>query len=280
VEAALPRLIPAAAPERLKEAMLYSLMAGGKRFRPLLVMAAAKALGAEPEPLAEAACALEFIHTYSLIHDDLPAMDDDTLRRGMPTSHVKFGEALAILAGDTLNTEAFRILAEHPDDRSPAVRLKAVEVLARASGGEGMAGGQVLDMDAPSAPVTEERLLAIHTGKTARLIQASIVLGALYAGADTEQEAAFAALGLKAGLLFQVADDILDETATAEEMGKSAGKDLRQGKLTAPAVWGLSGAVARARGMEVDALEVIGPLGARAEELRELIRMVCAKLPT
>jgi geranylgeranyl diphosphate synthase type II len=279
VEAALPRLVPSAAPPRLQEAMLYSLMAGGKRFRPLLVMASARALGAHPEPLAQAACALEFIHTYSLIHDDLPAMDDDTLRRGMPTSHVKFGEALAILAGDALNTEAFRILTLHPSACPAQTRLRAVEVLAWASGGEGMAGGQVLDMDAQGAPATEERLLAIHAGKTARLIQASIVLGALYAGADAESEAAFAELGLKAGLLFQVADDILDETSTAEEMGKSTGKDLRQGKLTAPAVWGLEDAIERARGMESDALKVLEPLGPPAEELRELVRMVCAKLP-
>ena len=279
VESALPRLVPAAAPERLREAMLYSLMAGGKRFRPLLVMAAAKALGAHPEPLARAACALEFIHTYSLIHDDLPAMDDDTLRRGMPTSHVKFGEALAILAGDALNTEAFRILSLHPSACAAQTRLRAVEILAWASGGEGMAGGQVLDMDAPGDPVTEERLLSIHAGKTARLIQASVVLGALYAGADSEREAAFAELGFNAGILFQVADDILDETSTAEAMGKSAGKDLRQGKLTAPAVWGLGGAVQRARAMEVECLALLGPLGPAAEELRALIRMVCEKLP-
>jgi geranylgeranyl diphosphate synthase type II len=279
VEETLPRLVPPEAPERLKEAMLYSLMAGGKRFRPLLVMASAKALGAPPEPLAQAACALEFIHTYSLIHDDLPAMDDDTLRRGRPTSHVQFGEALAILAGDALNTEAFRLLALHPAACPAAVRLRAVEVLARASGGEGMAGGQVLDMDAPSAPATEERLLAIHTGKTARLIQAAVVLGALYAGADAAREAAFAELGLQAGLLFQVADDVLDETATAEEMGKSAGKDREQGKLTAPAVWGLEAAARRARAMEAECLALLQPLGPAAEELRELVRMVCAKLP-
>ncbi len=278
IEETLPRLVPPQAPERLKEAMLYSLMAGGKRFRPLLVMASARALGAHPEPLAEAACALEFIHTYSLIHDDLPAMDDDTLRRGMPTSHVRFGEALAILAGDALNSEAFRILALHPSPCPAQTRLRAVEVLAWAAGGEGMAGGQVLDMDAPGAPATEERLLAIHAGKTARLIQAAVVLGALYAGVDAQSEAAFAELGMKTGLLFQVADDILDETSTAEQMGKSAGKDREQGKLTAPAVWGLDGALRRARAMEGECLSLLEPCGPAGAELRELVGMVCAKL--
>jgi len=279
VEAALPGLVPAQAPEALRGAMLYSLTAGGKRFRPLLVLASAKALGAPPLPLVTAACALEFIHTYSLIHDDLPAMDNDTLRRGMPTSHVKFGEALAILAGDALNTEAFRILTDHPVTAPSGARLEAVRTVAAAAGAEGMAGGQALDMEAPGTAPTEKALIAVHTGKTARLIQVSLELGALYAEAGKAKRAAFSDMGLKAGLLFQIADDILDETSSSKEMGKSAGKDREQGKLTAPKVWGLKGAVARARGMEAELLNALAPHGSAAEELRELLQMICNKLP-
>jgi geranylgeranyl diphosphate synthase type II len=279
IEAALPGLVPGEAPSALREAMLYSLMAGGKRFRPLLVMAAGKALGADPLPLVQSACALEFIHTYSLIHDDLPAMDNDTLRRGMPTSHVKFGEALAILAGDALNTEAFGILTAHPASIPPDMRLEAVRLVAAAAGAAGMAGGQALDMEAPSAAPSEEALMAVHSGKTARLIQVSIVLGALYAGADGVKRQEFSSMGLEAGLLFQVADDILDETSTAEEMGKSAGKDRQQNKLTAPKVWGLRESVTRARMLEAEILKVLEPFGPPAGELCELIRIICLRLP-
>ena len=151
IEEILPVLVPEATPPSLREAMLYSLLAGGKRFRPLLVLASAHALGREADLLVEAACATQFIHTYSLIHDDLPAMDNDVLRRGKPTSHVRFGEATAILAGDALHTEAFHILSLHPATVAPEIRIRSIETLARASGAEGMAGGQVLDMEASEA---------------------------------------------------------------------------------------------------------------------------------
>jgi geranylgeranyl diphosphate synthase, type II len=278
VEASLPRLVPAQAPEALREAMLYSLMAGGKRFRPLLILASARALGADPLPLADAACAVEFIHTYSLIHDDLPAMDNDTLRRGMPTSHVRFGEALAILAGDALNTEAFRILAEHPPGAGAATRLETVRLMAEAAGPEGMAGGQVLDMRA-APDAGEDALLAVHTGKTARLIQVCFHLGSLYAGAPERTLEQFNTLGLKAGLLFQIADDILDETSTAAEMGKSPAKDRAQDKLTAPRVWGLDDAILRARRLESDITAEVGRMGPPAEPLCELLRWICGKIP-
>ena len=278
VEASLPRLVPAHAPEALREAMLYSLMAGGKRFRPLLVMASAGTLGADPMPLVEAACAVEFIHTYSLIHDDLPAMDNDTLRRGMPTSHVKFGEAMAVLAGDALNTEAFRILAEHPKDADAGTRLEAVRLVAEAAGAGGMAGGQVLDMRAPSH-AGEEALFAVHTGKTARLIQVCFHLGGLYAGAKEQALEQYQVLGLKAGLLFQIADDILDEISTAGELGKSPSKDRAQDKLTAPRVWGLDGAVDRARRLEREIMAHLRPAGPQADELRELLQRICGRIP-
>ena len=278
VEASLPRLVPAHAPEALREAMLYSLMAGGKRFRPLLILSSARALGADPLPLVEAACAVEFIHTYSLIHDDLPAMDNDTLRRGMPTSHVRFGEALAILAGDALNTEAFRILAEHPAGADAATRLEAVRLMAEAAGPEGMAGGQVLDMRAPP-DAGEDALMAVHTGKTARLIQVCFHLGSRYAGAPERTLEHFKALGLKVGLLFQIADDILDETATTEELGKSPSKDRAQDKLTAPRVWGLDGAVERARQLETDLMDEVKRMGPAAEPLHALLRWICGKIP-
>jgi geranylgeranyl pyrophosphate synthase len=279
VEAALPGLVPENSPQALREAMLYSLLAGGKRFRPLLALATAKAVGGKAEDLVEASCALEFIHTYSLIHDDLPAMDNDTLRRGMPTSHVKFGEALAILAGDALNTEAFRILAMHPAAAPPEIRLEAVRILAEAAGAEGMAGGQVLDMRAPGPSTDEADLLAVHTGKTARLIQASVLLGALHGGARRETYRKAAEFGLLGGVLFQLADDVLDETATAEEMGKSPGKDKAQDKLTAPRVYGLEGAVRKARAMERECLALLDSLGGKTSELTELLGMICRRLP-
>ncbi|HPR63495.1 MAG TPA: polyprenyl synthetase family protein [Thermoanaerobaculia bacterium] len=279
IEEILPVLVPEATPPSLREAMLYSLLAGGKRFRPLLVLASAHALGREADPLVEAACATEFIHTYSLIHDDLPAMDNDVLRRGKPTSHVRFGEATAILAGDALHTEAFHILSLHPATVAPEIRIRSIETLARASGAEGMAGGQVLDMEASEAPATTASLEAIHRGKTARLIQASVLMGGLYAGASESRLSQFEQFGLDLGHLFQITDDILDETSTAEAMGKSPGKDREQNKITATRILGLSGALESARGLASRLDSILQTMEGDDRPLRSLVDLVTSHLP-
>ena len=245
VDAALDRLLPAAHewPARLHEAMRYAVFGGGKRVRPVLARAACRAAGGDPEAVLEAACALEMIHTYSLIHDDLPALDDDTLRRGRPTVHVAYDEALAILAGDALLTEAFAVLGRLPAGETLAGRrAEACRLVAEAVGSRGMVGGQVEDIDATGAAPDGARLERIHTTKTGALIGAAVELGALLAGADGARRQAFAGFGRRLGLLFQIADDILDVTGTAASLGKTPGKDAAAGKLTYPAVWGLDAA--------------------------------------
>ena len=242
VDAALDRLLPPADawPSRLHEAMRYAVFGGGKRVRPLLVCAAYAAAGGRGESALEPACAVELIHTYSLVHDDLPAMDDDTLRRGRPTLHVAFDEALAILAGDALLTEGFAVLAGFPrGEEFAARRADACRVIAAAVGSTGMVGGQVEDIGATGAAPDAGRLECIHAAKTGALLAASVELGALLAGATAERRAAFARFGRGLGLLFQIADDILDVTGTAAALGKSPGKDAAAGKLTYPAVYGL-----------------------------------------
>ena len=230
-------------------AMRYSVLGGGKRFRPLLFFAGAET-GPErlPEDAADAAAALELLHTYSLIHDDLPCMDDDALRRGQPTCHVKFGEATALLAGDALQTLGFELLATRPaGEERAARRAAAVAMTARAIGVDGMAGGQALDLAATGTPVPPEerssRLKRIHALKTGRLIRVSLELGALHAGADPGILRAVGRYGDALGLLFQIADDLLDVTSDAATLGKTAGKDAAQDKLTYPAVFGLEGAL-------------------------------------
>lgn len=253
VNAALERILPSEGsdPKDLVAAMRYSVLAGGKRIRPVLTLAAADTCrdhGAPPrDELAEAAAALELFHTYSLIHDDLPCMDDDDLRRGRPTCHVVYGEATALLAGDTLQTLGFEVLATRPSGRAFAARrAEAVALAAQAIGLEGMAGGQAWDLaltgqtlgtDAP------EKLVLVHSKKTGALLRVSVELGAILAGVDAGSREAFARYGAALGLLFQIADDILDATSDAEKLGKTAGKDEKQKKLTYPAVFGLEGAV-------------------------------------
>lgn len=279
IEETLPRLLPAEAPEELIEAMRYSLMAGGKRFRPLLVLASCRTAGGDPDLAVEASCAVEYIHTYSLIHDDLPAMDNDELRRGLPTTHVQYGEDMAILSGDALHTEAFFIAARHPEDVDAPTRVEAVEILAKAAGGEGMAGGQVLDMRAETLEPTEENMVRIHRGKTARLIQASVLMGAVYAGASDAVRDTLEAYGLELGFLFQLADDILDITSTTEEMGKKTGKDSGQNKLTGPSVYGIKQAIALAGEKEARLKNLLQPFGKQADMLLHLARMVTSHLP-
>ena len=239
----LDRLLPpgVAPPAVIHEAMRYSVFAGGKRLRAVLAVATADALGCRhPERFAPA-CALEMIHTYSLIHDDLPAMDDDDLRRGLPTSHKKFGEAVAILAGDALLTHAFLILARHPSgDESAALRSRIVEEIAAAAGTPlGMVAGQVLDISAPAGPPDAELLADIHRLKTGAMIRASVRTGALLGQADDAALQRLTEYSEAIGLAFQITDDILDVTSTREALGKTPGKDAAQHKLTFPAIHGV-----------------------------------------
>ena len=250
-EAALERVLPAAG-DTLADAMRYSTLAGGKRLRPALALAIHDVLGGSETPrgeVAEAAVALELVHTYSLIHDDLPCMDDDALRRGKPTCHVVHGEAMALLAGDALQSLGFEVLASRPrGEESAARRAEAVLLLARAIGSGGMAGGQALDLAASGHGRedlrTAGRLKEIHEKKTGRLLSASCELGAVLAGATGERREAAARFGDSLGVLFQIADDLLDVTATAAVLGKSVGKDVAQEKLTYVSVFGVEGAVA------------------------------------
>ena len=222
---------------RLVEAMRYSLLAGGKRIRPVLTMATARSLGVDPATVLPAAAALELIHTYSLIHDDLPAIDDDTLRRGRPTCHVAFGEDIAILAGDALFAEAFRVLVARQEG-SPAAVLAAVAEIARATGVQGMVGGQYMDVAGEAAD--DDDLRTLHALKTGRLIEAAVVCGAVLSGA--EDAAPYRAFAAEVGLLFQIVDDVLDEAGDEGELGKSVGKDRAQHKVTYVSRFGMAGA--------------------------------------
>ena len=252
VDAALDRYLPVApaCPPRIGEAMRYSLFAGGKRLRPILALAAAEAVAAaNSEPVDEGrayalptACALELIHTYSLVHDDLPAMDNDTLRRGRPTSHVVFGEGQAILAGDALLTEAFALMAREPADPALAPRkLRAIQIVADAAGPCGMVGGQAIDLEAAGsgASFDGDGLRAMHARKTGALIRAAAAAGAVMAGAAESQLAAIETFASHLGLAFQIVDDILDVEGASQDLGKTAGKDAAAGKPTYPALYGL-----------------------------------------
>jgi len=273
VDEALGRFLPAesAPPETLHRAMRYSVFAGGKRLRPILVIAGAEAVGGSTAAVMPTACAVEMIHTYSLIHDDLPAMDNDDFRRGMPTNHKVFGEALAILAGDALLTLAFRLLADNVPAASNGPRLRDVLVeIADAAGSPGMVGGQVADIECEGKPADAEIVDYIHTHKTAALIRASIRVGAILSGATPGQLDALGVVGGALGLAFQIMDDILDVTATTAELGKTAGKDQAQQKATYPAVHGIEASRHRAQALVAEAHAVLAPFGPRSQPLREL----------
>ncbi len=261
------------APPRLIEAIKYSLMAGGKRLRPALVLECARACGgadSSPSALA-AAVAMELIHTFSLVHDDLPAMDDDDLRRGRPTNHKVFGEAIAILAGDAMTTMAFEILAA---DADPKLVPALVTELATASGPAGMIGGQVIDMDEQHPPKKLADLQRLHRMKTGALLTASCRMGAIAGRALPEQLTALEAFGQHLGLAFQIVDDILDQTATPEELGKATKKDEAKGKVTYPMLIGLEASRREARDQLSAAMDVIQPLGSHADGLRALAEFV------
>jgi farnesyl diphosphate synthase len=273
VEEALERLLPAAtlAPTRLHEAMRYACLGGGKRVRPLLVYAAGQVVGGSPDALDRAAIAVEAIHAYSLVHDDLPCMDDDVLRRGRPTCHVRYDEATAMLVGDALQSFAFEMLAEIDVPAGPAVVVEMIRTLAQAAGSRGMAGGQAIDLAAVGRTLTLPELEMLHIHKTGALIRASIVLGAS-CGAErsADQVAALQAFAKAAGLAFQVVDDILDSDGDPAELGKTPGKDARANKPTYVTCLGLSEARQHARELHDQALRALDPLGARARRLREL----------
>ena len=270
VEDALAAAVPIAFPETLYESMRYSLMAGGKRLRPILCLAAGEMLGGTAEQLMPTACALEMIHTMSLIHDDLPAMDNDDFRRGKPTNHKVYGDDIAILAGDALLAYSYEIVAERTQNVEPARVLNVVGRLGRAVAAEGLVGGQVVDLQSEGKQVTLETLEFIHAHKTGALLEVSVVSGAILAGADDETVARLTKYSRDIGLAFQVVDDILDVTATSEQLGKTAGKDLLAEKATYPSLLGLDGARQKAADLIAHAKEILIPYGDRAMPLKAI----------
>lgn len=259
-------------PDRLKEAIRYSLLSPGKRLRPTLVLLAAEACGGTGEQALPAACAVEMIHAYSLIHDDLPAMDDDDLRRGRPTCHKAFDEATAILAGDALQALAFQVLAGEIESAEVAARCCAV--LASAAGATALVGGQADDLAAEHFSGSLETLETIHRRKTGALIRASLLLGGIVAGAHERTLAALDEFGSRLGLAFQIVDDLLDVEGTTAALGKQAGKDSTRGKLTYPAVLGVDESRRRAEALLAEACAALAPLGSAAASLEALARRV------
>jgi geranylgeranyl pyrophosphate synthase len=285
VEHALKRLLPTAGvwPERLHQAMGHAVFAGGKRVRPVLARLTHRAAGGDADAITEAACGLELIHTYSLVHDDLPALDDDVLRRGQPTVHVAFDEATAILVGDALLTEGLLLLARYPQGAAwSGRRAEAVEMVAEAISARGMVGGQMEDLEATgqhdgSGLMPEERLDLIHRHKTGRLLRASVELGAILAGVDETGRRRFATFGEDLGLAFQIADDVLDATATAEELGKSPGKDSAAGKLTYVTLYGLDTAGHRLEELERTLVDEAREIEGADGELAAFAGYVCRR---
>jgi len=281
VDRALDRLLPSASawPETLHRAIRHSLFAGGKRLRPILCLAAAEAVGGEWERVLEPACGLEMIHTYSLIHDDLPALDDDALRRGKPACHVAFGEAMAILAGDALLTRGLGVLASYPEEEIYApVRARAVAAVADAIGTAGMIGGQVADLEAEKAEAhTPDAVLGIHENKTGRLIRAALAVGGLLSFASSEDLGRLDAYGRAVGLAFQIKDDLLDVESDAAALGKASGKDAARGKATFPAVFGVERSRALLAEAVGEALEATGRLPRKGGRLPEVARFVAER---
>ena len=275
IEKSLLASVPVAKtkPATIHRAMRYSLLAGGKRLRPVLCCAASEACGGSARDALPAACAVELVHTYSLIHDDLPCMDNDDLRRGKPTSHKVFGEGMAVLAGDALLTEAFAVLAS-AKPKSSATTAELVAELARAAGSRGLIAGQVADLEAEGKKPSEPALYFIHAAKTGMLLRASLKLGAMCGGATKTQLAALDRFGLALGIAFQIQDDILDATQSAKKLGKTAGKDAAAGKLTFPALYGLERArelAAQWTEEAIASLELFGLRGARLRRLADLM---------
>jgi len=269
-ETALAHFLPTKtiAPSRLHDAMSYAALGGGKRVRPLLCQAAGLAFAVPETTLDFPACAVEMIHVYSLVHDDLPCMDDDTLRRGKPTCHVEFDEATALLVGDALQSQAFQTLAEAPVEASHKVEM--IHLLAQASGSRGMAGGQAIDLAATGQSISLEELEFMHLHKTGALIRAAVLLGAHSAGVDAATLQGLSHFANRIGLLFQVVDDILDVEASTATLGKTAGKDAAQNKSTYVSLLGLSAAKEKAAELQQQAHDALLPFGGGAQRLHEL----------
>ena len=271
VDSALDAHLPAEtiAPETIHKSMRYSIFAGGKRLRPVFVLAAAEAIGADRSVAIDAACAVEAMHTYSLIHDDLPAMDDDELRRGRPTNHIVFGDAIAILAGDALLNESFALVAK-TEATSRYSGVDFVKELSTAGNSEHLIGGQVMDIEAEGKSISREALARIHDTKTAALLTTSIRLGAMAANASPVQLSCLSRFGRATGHAFQVIDDILDVTADTETLGKTAGKDLVSEKSTYPSLLGLEGAKAEAMRLTKEAHQALDELDGDTMRLRQI----------
>ena len=278
VDAILDRLLPSesTAPTRLHQAMRYSVFGAGKRLRPVLCLAAAEAIGGDNEPALIPAAAVEILHTYTLIHDDLPAMDDDALRRGRATCHIAFDEATAILAGDALLTLSFEWLTQ-TRCAPPHSAIDLVRELATASGSTGVIGGQMADIEGETTPLTIEQLVYIHTHKTGDLIRAAVRLGAMTAGATDVQLAALTAYAEHIGLAFQIADDVLNATGTAEQLGKAAGTDAALGKMTYVAAYGVEGAREKAAALITRAKAALADLPGNTEPLAALADYVVTR---
>ncbi|MBI3399565.1 MAG: polyprenyl synthetase family protein [Deltaproteobacteria bacterium] len=263
-------------PQRLHKAMRYSIFAGGKRIRPILCLAAAEVFGKPDNNVMNIACAIEMIHTYSLIHDDLPAIDNDGLRRGMPTNHKVFGEAMAILAGDALLTKAFQIMSKESavSGQQSALILKTIHEIATAAGSTGMVGGQVVDIESEGKEVAFPVLEYIHIHKTGELILASVRAGAIMTDTDNKGLEAITRYGEAIGLAFQIADDILDIEGNKEDVGKNIGGDVKKGKVTYPSILGVDESRKRARELIDIAIASIDDFGNKAEPLREIARYI------
>jgi len=281
VELELNKLLPLSgtAPEKIHQAIRWSVFAGGKRFRPALLLAVGQAFSAPVEALIRTACAFEMVHTYSLIHDDLPAMDDDDLRRGRPTVHKAYDEATGVLVGDALQTLAFHVLSKDPAlPASPATRLKLVELLADASGSFGMAGGQAIDLEAQGRRLNLAQVEEMHSRKTGALIRVSVMMAAACASSlDSRVHEALAGFAAPIGLAFQIQDDLLDVLGDVTTLGKATGADSERSKPTHPAIIGIEASQERVRLLHSQALEALSPLGPRADLLRSLADWLLAR---
>ncbi len=277
VEAALDQSLPMRYPEQIYEAMRYSLLAGGKRLRPILCLATCKMLGAAESVAMPTACALEMVHTMSLIHDDLPAMDDDDYRRGKLTNHKVYGEDVAVLAGDGLLAYAFEYIATQTQGAAPEQILKVIAQLGKAVGADGLVGGQIVDLASEGTLVNEETLTYIHMHKTAALLEISVTSGAMLAGADAIAVEQLSRYAQRIGLAFQIVDDVLDITSTPETLGKSVGKDVAAQKATYPSLWGLEESQRRAEQLIVEAISALDSFGESAEPLRAIAKYITAR---
>lgn len=274
VDRTLEEIVPQGGcrPERLHGAMRYALLGGGKRLRPVLAMAAAEAVGADHASLVREACALELVHTYTLVHDDLPSMDDDDYRRGRLSTHKKYGEATAILAGDALHTMAFGLLAsgDHPAEK----KVEVLRLVAGACGSQGVIGGQMVDIESEGKSIGSDELDYIHRHKTGCLIRASVLLGAVFGGCTPEQYRHLSDYGEAVGLCFQITDDILDVLGTSAEIGKPAGSDQARGKATYPSINGMDASRRRQSELYREAVAALEAFDEKADVLRELVRLV------